>query len=108
MLLLTGVTGFTEGTHQIGGVATIKGFEVIFNNVVTVALGLAGIVLFIMLILGGFKFMLAGGDPKTAAAARNTITYAVLGLVVLILSYLILELIRQFTGANVTVFNLTA
>ncbi len=94
--------------YQVNDVATIKGFEVIFNNVVTFALGIAGIVFFIMLIVGGFRYIFAGGDPKSAAAARNVITYAIIGLLVLIISYLALLLIEFFTGAQITTFNLTA
>jgi len=100
---------FDEANNHIkeGDVATIKGFEVIFANVLSVALALAGIVLFVMLIMGGFRYMTAGGDPKAAGAARNTITYAIIGMLLLLVSYLILLLIERFTGAKITVFNLT-
>ena len=102
----------TEGTEVIcdttgrNCVATIKGFEWIFNNTITVILGLAGIILFIMLLIGGFTLLTSGDNVEKAAAARKTITYAVGGIVVAALAYLILVLIYQFTGANVTVFRI--
>jgi len=85
-------------------IATIKGFEWIFYNVVSVILGLAGIALFIMLIIGGFKYLTSAGNPENAQSAQKTITYALMGLVLIALAYLILVFIESITGANVTTF----
>jgi hypothetical protein len=87
--------------------ATFAQLGDVFNNLVSAILGFAGITLFILLVLGGFKFITSGGDPKAIEGARNTLTYAIIGLVVLLLSYLVLVLIKQITGAPVTEFNLT-
>ena len=85
-------------------VATLRGFEGLFTNAVTVILGLAGIILFIMLLSGGFKFITAGGDPKAVEGAKKTLTYAILGMVLVAASFLILRFIQVFTGVNVTNF----
>jgi hypothetical protein len=82
----------------------LKDLEVVFGNVVAVVLGLAGIVLFIMLIIGGFKYLTAGGEPPKIESARKTLTYAILGIVFIALSFLFLKLIGVFTGVDVTVF----
>ncbi|OGM57321.1 hypothetical protein A3E46_01295 [Candidatus Woesebacteria bacterium RIFCSPHIGHO2_12_FULL_46_16] len=94
------------GTGEATDVPTLKGFEAIFNNVVSVALAFAGIVLFIMLISGGFKYITAGGDPKGVEEAKKTLTYAIGGMVLLAASFLLLRFIEQFTGANVTQFRI--
>lgn len=86
--------------------ATISDFTTVFENAIRSFLTLSAIVLFIMLILGGFKYILSGGNPETAAAARRTITVAIAGLVVIASAYLILVIIRTITGAPVTEFNL--
>lgn len=88
------------------GVATIKGLEAIFENIVTVVLALGALTVFIMFLVSGFKFITSGGDPKAVASARNTITYAVAGLVLLALAYLILVFIQAFTGAQITTFRI--
>lgn len=62
----------------------------------------AAIAFLIMLIIGAYQFITAGGDPKGAAAARATLTYAVIGVVLVVASWLILQLIQEITGANVT------
>ena len=94
------------GKEVIDGVVTIQGFEFIFNNVISVALGLAGIVLFILLIVGGFRYITAGGDPKNVEAARKTLTSAIGGIVLIALAFLILRFIEEFTGVQVTEFKI--
>ena len=89
------------------GVATIKGFEVIFNNIISTVLAFAGIILFIMLVAGGFRYITAGGDPKNVEAAKKTLTYAIGGIIAIALAFLILRFIQDFTGANVTEFKIT-
>lgn len=87
-------------------VARLQDLEGVFSNVVSVVLGLAGIVLFIMLILGGFSYLTSGGDPKKVESARNTLTYAIGGVIFIALAYLILKFIETFTGAPVTEFKI--
>ena len=96
-----------EGTEVIDGVATIKGFEWIFRNVVTMAIGFAGITLFLLLLVGGFKYLTSGGNPESVASAQRTITSALVGLIIIALAFLILTFIQVFTGANVSVFTVT-
>jgi hypothetical protein len=88
----------------ISDVPTLKDLETVFSNVVGYILGFAGIVLFIMLLSGGFKYITAGGDPKGVEGAKKTLTFAIGGIVVIALSFLILALIKQVTGADVTTF----
>ncbi|MFC1727728.1 hypothetical protein ACFL0Y_04355 [Patescibacteria group bacterium] len=95
-----------SGCLREGDVATIKCFECIFQGIINVALRLGGILVLVMLIVGGFSYLTAGGDPKKAQLARNILTYAVLGLVLLILVWFILLFIEKFTGVPVTVFRL--
>jgi len=84
--------------------ATLKQLETVFENVVTSLLALGGIVLFLMLLSGGFKYLTSGGDPKAVEEAQKTLTYAIGGLVMLAGSFLILKIISNFTGTDVTNF----
>ncbi len=89
------------------GIATIANLQCVFQNVVAALLGLAGIVLFVLLLTGGFKYITSGGDPKAVEGAQKTITYAIGGLILILLSYLILVLIKTITGVDVTQFKIT-
>ena len=52
----------------------------------------------VMFIIAGVFFMTAQGDPKATASTRSTLTFAILGLVSIILAYFILDILARFTG----------
>ncbi|MBI4157519.1 hypothetical protein HY502_01585 [Candidatus Woesebacteria bacterium] len=85
-------------------IATFKDLEVYFGRIVEILIGLGGIIFFIMLIMGGFSYMSAGGDPKQIEGARKTLTFAIGGMVLLALSLLIFRVIEAFTGVNLLEF----
>lgn len=86
--------------------ATIKDFEGVFSNVLGLLIGLGAIIFFIMLILGGFNIMSAGGDPKALEGAKKTITYAIGGMILLALSLLIFKVVEAFTGVDLLKFRI--
>lgn len=87
--------------------ANFSQLQNVLENAVGAIIALAGIILFIMLLLGGIKYITSGGEPKAVESARHTLTYAIGGLVLVLLSYLILYIIGQVTGAtNITNFNI--
>lgn len=88
------------------GTATIQGFECLFANIAQVIVYFAGIIFFFMFIKGGFEFLTSGGDPKKTAKATSTLTMSVIGLVGVIISFLIIKFISNFTGVNVTDFKI--
>lgn len=68
----------------------------------------AGIVALFIVIYGGVKFISSHGDPKSVDGARKTITHAILGLILIFLSFFILNLIGQVTNTNcITSFGFT-
>ena len=95
-----------SGACVSNGVATIKGFECLFQNILQIIVGAAGLSFFAMFIVGGFKYLTSGGDSKKAAAASSTLTMAVIGVVGVIVSWLILLFIKNFTGIDVTIFKI--
>lgn len=87
-----------------GGVATLKGFECLFINILRVVSVLAGLAFGAMFIVGGFKLITAGGEPKGMKEAQATMTSALLGLVLVVLAWFALRLIEEITGLKVTEF----
>lgn len=86
--------------------AGLKELEDLFSNIISVIVSLGFLVMFIMLIRAGIKYLTSGGDPKSISAAHQTVTWALLGIVFMAVAWLILQLIKEFTGINVTLFNL--
>jgi len=87
-------------------IATIQGLECLFFNVLQVIVTLAGIAFLFMFISGGFKYLFSSGEQKAVAAAGATLTSAFIGLIGIIASWLILKIIQDFTGVNVTIFKI--
>jgi len=81
-------------------VATIQGLQCLVGNVLQVAMTIIGLAGFAMIIYGGFKFMVSGGSSKATETARQTLTYAIIGLVVALSSFFIINIISSFTGIS--------
>ncbi|MDP2670936.1 MAG: hypothetical protein Q8P13_00485 [bacterium] len=96
--LLLGKPAFAAQVTAKDGYVHIDQLTVLFGNVLNAIAILAGFVVLIYLIIGGFRYMTAQGDPKALSQARLTLFWAVAGLVFIIASYLIIGFIAQFTG----------
>jgi hypothetical protein len=101
--LISGVLAQDSVPDDVAEISDLGG---VFTSVVQTILGFGAIVLFIMLVVGGFRYITAGGDPKALEGAKNTLTYAILGIVLVASAFLVLRLIEQFTGAPVTEFRI--
>lgn len=68
------------------------------GDILTIALQylfpIAGLLLFLFLVFGGFQLLVSSGDPKKIEAGRNRITYAVLGFVLLIVSFWLTKIVE--------------
>lgn len=80
--------------------------EPIFARILNIATGTAGLVIFIMLIVGAFEYLTAGSNQDQIKKAGGTITAAIFGGALLIGVWLIIKFIGEFTGVNVTVFDI--
>src|ERR1700691_5191908 len=68
------------------GVATLQCLSIVFGNIVTAALEFVGAVAVILLVYAGIRFVTSGGDPKQVQSAQKIITYALIGLVIILCS----------------------
>lgn len=67
-----------------------------------------GLAAFIMLIYGAFLYMTSGSSSKGTDAGKQALTYAVIGIIVGLMSFWILQLISTFTGVKgILDFNLS-
>jgi TRAP-type C4-dicarboxylate transport system permease small subunit len=81
-------------------VATIQGVGCLIANILSVATSVIGIVAFIMILYAGFNMMLKGGNSQATEKSKNIITYAVIGIIVALSCFIILNLIASFTGVE--------
>jgi len=74
-----------------GTPSTLFGENSIFTTVVNVMLFVIGAVCVIMLIFGGIRYTTSAGNSAAVTAAKNTIMYALIGLVIAFLAYAIVN-----------------
>lgn len=65
----------------------------IITKIAQVIAIIAGIVAVIMIIIGGFQYVLSGGDGNKTASAKNTILYALVGLIVVALAQVLVSFV---------------
>ncbi len=93
---------FKFGTKGVKDV--FPNFGVLLTSVVNFAIAAAGLIFFFMLVWGGMRYMLARGDDKLIVDARQTVTNAVIGLLIVVASFAIIKLIALATGAHISIF----
>lgn len=71
------------------------GTDSITVRIINVLLFVIGLVSIIMIIIGGLKYVLSGGDSGAVTGAKNTILYAVVGLIVAFASFAIVDFIAD-------------
>lgn len=70
-------------------------------NIINIVLGFLGIIAVIMVLMGGFKWMMAGGNEDEVKQARERIKNAVIGLVIVFASYIITNFaVNQLSDAT--------
>jgi len=72
----------------------------IVNNVVPFIITLAGIILFFVLMWGGFDYVTSQGAPEKLKTANAKITAGVIGFVLLVLSFLITRVLSYIFGVG--------
>jgi hypothetical protein len=87
----TNVTAFSNtvtGQDLLGGIRLVVNGFLVFISMIAI----------IMLVVGGLKYITSAGDEDAAAAAKNTILYAVIGLIVIGFSAVVVNFtIRTFS-----------
>ncbi|OGD83756.1 hypothetical protein A2572_00870 [Candidatus Collierbacteria bacterium RIFOXYD1_FULL_40_9] len=88
------------------GVVTIKGLECLIENILTPLPGIIALVAVGMIIFAGIKILNAGADTKAYAAGWSTFSFAVVGLILLSVVWLVLVIIKNYTGADILNFGI--
>ena len=91
----TGTAGSSGNIIDLSGLpnpigAADGGF---LQTVLTLAFGLLGATAFLIIVIGGFQYVLSQGDPQQTTKAKNMIVYALIGLVVAILAQSIVSFV---------------
>lgn len=77
-------TSGDEATDKVNSTVTL---------VINIFSWIVGVVSVIMIIWGGFKYITSGGDSSNVTAAKNTILYAIVGLIIVALAQIIVKFV---------------
>ena len=86
-------TNSAQGTNtpsSLFGDGTNQG---LFKTIVNIMLFIVGAVAVIMLIIGGVRYVVSGGDQNAVTGAKNTILYAIIGIVVAVLAFAVVNFV---------------
>jgi len=73
----------------------------VLKTIISILSIIVGVIAVIMVIVGGFKFITSGGDSSNTAAARNTVIYALVGLIVAALAQVLVHFVLfRVSGAT--------
>lgn len=99
--LCTGTNIATEGTtsgSDCTGASANGSIKSIATQVVNIFSIIVGVIAVIMIIYGGFKYITSGGDSGNVSSAKNTLIYAVVGLIIVALSQFIVHVVLSTTS----------
>jgi hypothetical protein len=90
---------FTSGnkptTETCNTNANASKLNTLIKNIINIFSILVGIVAVIMIIVGGFRYITSGGDSGNVTTAKNTILYAIVGLVIVALAQFIVRFVLE-------------
>lgn len=82
-------------------IAPINNIVAVIQNAIRFILLIAFVLAFVFLLIGGIRWITAGGDEKAVSGARGMITAALIGLVIVLVSYALIILVETFFGVKI-------
>lgn len=77
----------------------------VFRNLLDDVLLWLGIAAFIFVLYGGFLYLTSGGDPTRAEKGRNSIVYAIIGIIIIFASFAVIRFVNQSLNQRATQTN---
>lgn len=91
----------TNESCVVDGVPTLKCLEIVFGNILYMSSFFIIIVLFIMFVVGSFRYLTSFGNAEAIKKAQGTLKYALIGFILFVSAFLILTIIQTlFLGGK--------
>jgi len=84
----------------IDNVVTLECVPVLIANLIYWLIIFSGTVAVFLIIFGGIKYLTSGGDQAKLESAKKTITWTIIGLILIISSFMIVNVIGDLTGVT--------
>jgi len=83
----------TAGSECTGSEGSSEKLSSIIKTIINILSVIVGVVAVVMIIFGGLKYITSGGDSSNVSSAKNTIIYAIIGLVIVALAQFIVRFV---------------
>lgn len=90
---ISGTYNASTGECVTGSVAGEQSINALIAKIISIFSWIVGVVAVIFVMYGGFRYITSGGDSSKVTGAKNTIVYALIGLVVAVLAQVIVQLV---------------
>ena len=88
------------GNEIKGPLVGINTLADVVNRLITFIVPVGGVILLLVLIWGGYDYMMSGGAPDKLKSAQAKLTTAIIGFVLLITSYILVKVITMIFGIS--------
>ena len=95
-----GIMGGVQAAQGTGVPTTLFGDTGIITNITNILLFIEGALAVIMIIWGGLRYATSAGDPAKVTAAKNTIMYAIIGLIIAFLAFAVVNWLLGAVGTG--------
>jgi len=91
-----------QAAHGAGMPTSLFGSTGVITLIVNVLLFIVGALSVVMIMVGGLRYVISGGNSSSVTAAKNTIMYAIIGLIVAFLGYAIINFVLNVLQGGVS------
>jgi Type IV secretion system pilin len=91
-------SGGTAGCNT-GGESITDKINKFLRRLINIISAIIGVVAVIMIIFGGFRYVTSGGNDSSVTSAKNTILYAIIGLVIVALAQLLVRFVLNLVAS---------
>ena len=100
-LLIVPTLAFAQEIVPSQSLGKVDDIISVVRNIIRFILIVAFVLAFLFLIVGGIRWITAGGDEKGVAGARGMITGALIGLVIVLVAFALIRLVETFFGFDI-------
>ncbi|MFW6110143.1 MAG: hypothetical protein ACOC6Q_01835 [Patescibacteria group bacterium] len=102
MINLLTLAAYAQDVSPVGEEVTpFPDLGALLASGIQIAMLVAGIIVLFIIILGGIQYVTSGGDKEAAAAARDKITAALVGLLIIVSAYAIAAILEKVLGIRI-------
>ena len=86
-------TSIKDGINKAGGTENTRDLPTFIKSIVNILLFVVGAISVIVIVIGGIRYVTSAGDSNQISGAKNTILYAVVGVVIALMAYAIVNFV---------------